>query len=448
MTTANDKSTSATRVDEVPITTELASRPSRAPDYEAQSQAMLDLADELRTNPGGVLQKVAELAMKLCNAGSAGISILEPDADCDVFRWRAIAGNFAPNLYGSLPRNASPCGTVVARNRVLLFNEPERSYPELRGILPRIFESLMAPLPAEDTPGGTLWVASHTPEHRFDAEDARIVQILARFASGAYKTVLALERARVSQADLEKRVEESAYLLSDAFKILRQEMADRAQADSKRKMAETALRESEKLVALGRMSTAIAHQINSPLDMVSNLLYMAEYAASVPEARRYLARAQTELARVGRMAKGTMRFDRRSIRASRADLGEIIESALSLHEGRIRHARIAIMRRYRPHRPLLCNTGEVRQVLVNLIGNAIEAMKSTAGPRLFVRVSAAQNRKTATPAFALLWPIRGWESHLRRKGGSTSPFLPHGNHRAQASAFGSAMRSSPSTKGN
>jgi C4-dicarboxylate-specific signal transduction histidine kinase len=261
-------------------------------------------------------------------------------------------------------------------------------------VLPRIYETLVAPWPLEGTPGGTLWVLAHSPEHRFDAEDARIVEILARFASGAYQTVLALERARASQADLEKRVEESAYLLSDAFKILRREMNDRAQADTKRKMAETALRESENLVALGRMSAALAHQIDDPLDTVSNLLYMAEYAASFPEARPYLARAQTELVRVGRLAKGAMGFDRRSARATRAHLDEIMESALSLHEGRIRHARVAIQRRYRPHRPLLCFTGEIRQVAVNLVGNAIDAMKETAQPRLMVRVRTARDRQT------------------------------------------------------
>lgn len=394
MAAANNKATIATCVDDVLITSELAGRPSRAPDYEAQSQAMLDLADELRINPDGILQKVVDLVMKLCNADSAGISILEPGAEYPVFRRHAIAGSFAANIQGSLPRDSSPSGTVIAQNRVLLFNEPERFYPELRGVSPRIYECLLAPWPVEKAPGGTLWVVAHTPEHRFDAEDARILEILARFASGAYQTVLALERARASQADLEKRVEESAYLLSDAFKILRKEMEDRAKADTKRKMAETALRESEKLVALGRMSTAIARQINSPLDTVSNLLYMAEYAASVPEARQYLARAQTELARVGRVAKETMRFDRGSTRATRADLGEIIDSALSLYEARIRHARIAVLRRYRPHRPLLCFTGEIRQVVVNLVGNAIDAMKETAQPRLLVRVCATHNRET------------------------------------------------------
>ena len=382
-------------VDDVLITSELATRPSRPPDYEAQSQAMLDLADELRVNPGGVLHKVADLTMQLCHAGSAGISILEPGPERDIFRWHAIAGGLTSNLHGSLPRDASPCGTVIERNQVLLFSEPDRFYAEMRGVEPRIYESLLAPWPADGTPAGTLWVVSRSPQHRFDSEDARIVQTLARFASAAHQTVLALDKAYASQADLEKRVEESAFLLSDAFKVLRREMADREQADSRRRQAERALRETEKQAAVGRLSESIVHQIGNPLDAVSNLLFMAEYAASVPEARQYLARAQAELTRVGRMTRGRRHFDRRSSGAALSDLGEIVDSALSHHEGRIRHSGITTLRRFRLHRPLLCFSFEIRQLLVNLVGNSIEAMKGTVHRRLLVRVCATHDRKTS-----------------------------------------------------
>jgi hypothetical protein len=239
-------------VDDVLITSELTVRSSRPPDYEAQNQAMLELGDELSDNPGNILGKVAELTMRLCHADSAGISILESEEECEIFRWHAIAGGFAPNLYGSLPRDGSPCGTVVARNHVLLFNEPDRFYPELRGVSPRVYEALLAPWPNHNRPVGTLWVVAHTPEHRFDSEDARIVQILAGFASAAHHASVAIEKAQASQADLEKRVEESAYLLSDTFKALRAEMEGHDQADSKRRQAERALREIEKRVRSGQ----------------------------------------------------------------------------------------------------------------------------------------------------------------------------------------------------
>ncbi len=381
----------ANSVDDVLITSELVMRPSRPPDYEAQSHAMLDLAEELRTNPGGVLHKVAELAMKLCHAGSAGISILEPSDERDLFRWHAIAGSLSPNIFGTLPRSASPCGTAIARNRVLLFNEPDRFYPDLRGVSPHIYESLLAPWSTDGGPAGTLWVVAHTPDLRFDAEDARILQILAKFASGAYQMVLSLQEAQASQVELEKRIEESAHLLADAFKILRAEMAGRAQADRRRKQAESALLESEKQTTAGRLSSLIADQINNPLEAVSNLLYMAEYATSIPEAREHLARAQTELARVGRTATAAFRLDRRGVGAAPADLGEIVEFALALYADRISQAGIGIQRRYKPQRRLLCFSGEIRQVMINLIGNALVAMKGASAPRLLLRISPARD---------------------------------------------------------
>jgi GAF domain-containing protein len=233
-------------VDEVLITSELTRRPSRSPDYEVQSQAMLELGDELRDNPRNMLNKLAELAIRLCHADSAGISILASEEKCETFRWHAIAGRFAPELNGSLLPESSPAGTVVERNCVLLFHEPDRFFPELRAVSPRVYEALLAPWLTHDKSKGTLWVVAHTPEHRFDSEDARIAQILARFASAAHQATLALERAQASQADMEKRVEESAHLLSDTFRALRREMESRDLAECKRRRAERALRKSER----------------------------------------------------------------------------------------------------------------------------------------------------------------------------------------------------------
>jgi hypothetical protein len=125
-------------VDDVLITAELASRPYRTPGYEAENRALGLLAEEMATNPGGVLQKCAELVIELCHADSAGISILEPGGTSGMLRWHAAAGRFAASLHGTMPREASPCGTVMERNRVLLFKEAERFFPALRGVEPRI----------------------------------------------------------------------------------------------------------------------------------------------------------------------------------------------------------------------------------------------------------------------------------------------------------------------
>src|SRR5689334_22062373 len=110
MTSAASSAPLAREVDEVLITAELASRPSRSPDYETESRALGLLSQEMATNPRGVLQKCAEFIMELCHADSAGISILEPGGTSGMLRWHAAAGDFAPNLHGTMPREASPCG--------------------------------------------------------------------------------------------------------------------------------------------------------------------------------------------------------------------------------------------------------------------------------------------------------------------------------------------------
>src|SRR5215217_2709660 len=136
MTTADDLNSPVTGVDDVLITAELARRPSRAPDYEAESRALGLLAQEMATHPGGVLRKCAELVMELCQADSAGISLLEPGGEHGRLRWQAAVGEFAAILGRTMPREASPCRIVMERNSLLLFRQAERSFPALRDIVP------------------------------------------------------------------------------------------------------------------------------------------------------------------------------------------------------------------------------------------------------------------------------------------------------------------------
>ena len=205
MTRSAGSDSPAGSVDDVLITAELAARPSPAPDHEAENRALGLLAREMASNPRGVLQKCAELVMELCHADSAGVSILEEGGTGGVFRWHAIAGAFALNVHGTMPREASPCGTVMERDRVLLFNEAERFFPALRSAEPRIYENLLTPWHVDGKPVGTLWAIKHSPEGRFNAEDARILQALAGFAAAAYQMVSALDEANARRTELEQR---------------------------------------------------------------------------------------------------------------------------------------------------------------------------------------------------------------------------------------------------
>jgi len=121
---------------DVLITGELARRPARTPDFAAENRALRALALEMANQPHRVLQKLAELVVELLHADSAGISILEPGGEHGVFRWHAVVGPFAVHLGGTLPRDHSPCGVVVARGAVQLFDGVERCFPGLSGAAP------------------------------------------------------------------------------------------------------------------------------------------------------------------------------------------------------------------------------------------------------------------------------------------------------------------------
>jgi PAS domain S-box-containing protein len=167
-----------------------------------------------------------------------------------------------------------------------------------------------------------------------------------------------------------------------------------------RKRAESGLRENEKLAVVGRLASSIAHEINNPLEAIVNLIYLAERDAS-PETRAYLEQAQLELARVGHIATETLRFNRRTTHASATSISELVDSVLTLHEGRIRSAQINVQRKYSGHEPILVFANELRQVIANLIGNAVDAMIDNPQRQLLVRVRDARDPRNYRPGVRL-----------------------------------------------
>jgi signal transduction histidine kinase len=174
----------------VDIRAELQARPRRSPDYEQENRALAILAREMASNPRNMLQKLVEVAIDLCGADSAGISLL----DDDVFRWEAIAGILAGERGGTMPRGASPCGVCIDENTTQLMYLPERCFPALR-VEPKAVEALLIPFHYQGAPIGTVWIVSHTEARKFDSEDERIVSVLAQFASSAWQLWRSYEAA-------------------------------------------------------------------------------------------------------------------------------------------------------------------------------------------------------------------------------------------------------------
>ena len=120
MALAKSSSDSPVPLESVLCTQELALRPARQPDFEATTTALVTLARTLANEPERLLQKLVDTSLELCQAHSAGISLLEEENGRKIFRWHALAGDYAPHLWGTTPREFSPCGTVLDTDAVQL----------------------------------------------------------------------------------------------------------------------------------------------------------------------------------------------------------------------------------------------------------------------------------------------------------------------------------------
>ena len=141
-----------------------------------------------------------------------------------------------------------------------------------------------------------------------------------------------------------------------------------------RRLAEDALRKSEKLAVAGRLAASIAHEINNPLESVTNLLYLIRHSSTLDDAQKYCGLAENELRRVSEIATQTLRFYRQQSEATRLDVTEIATSVLTLYQGRLHSHDVQVVCDFRTHASLLCYAGELRQLVANLVSNALDAM--------------------------------------------------------------------------
>jgi signal transduction histidine kinase len=152
---------------------------------------------------------------------------------------------------------------------------------------------------------------------------------------------------------------------------------------TQQRKAELALMQTEKLAIVGRLASSIAHEINNPLESVTNLLYLADHSDTLEQARHYIQTAEVELRRVSAIASQTLRFHKQSTSPLEINLNELVGSVLSVYQGRIANANVQISLRARSGRRVRCFEGEIRQVLANIINNALDAMPS--GGKLYLR---------------------------------------------------------------
>ncbi len=162
---------------------------------------------------------------------------------------------------------------------------------------------------------------------------------------------------------------------------------------SERRQTQAALMQSEKLAVVGRLASSIAHEINNPLEAVMNLLYLARGSDDTDESQSYLETAEREIRRISVITHQTLQFHKQTSDLGPVDFDALTASSLVLFQGRLINGQITVEQRHRAQTPVLCIEGDIRQVLNNLIGNAIDALPPRKG-RILIRSRDATNWKT------------------------------------------------------
>lgn len=157
---------------------------------------------------------------------------------------------------------------------------------------------------------------------------------------------------------------------------------------TQRKQSEEALRRSEKLAAVGRLAATVAHEINNPLESITNLLYLAKRDPGMSgNARQHLVLADQELDRVAVVARQTLGFFRDTSTPTRVNVSQIIDEALDVYGYRLRNRDIELQKDLDASATIFSSTAEFRQVFSNLILNAVDAIPAAKG-RIWVKVRA------------------------------------------------------------
>jgi two-component system NtrC family sensor kinase len=161
------------------------------------------------------------------------------------------------------------------------------------------------------------------------------------------------------------------------------------ESDRKKAVVESALLRSGQIAAAGRMAASIAHEINNPLESITNIIFLLKNG-SIPEDLRkhYLDTAESELIRVAAIARRTLGFYRDEAKPTHVDLCVLVDSLLDVYRNKLEN-RVIVRRLFSENAIVFAKAGEIRQVLSNLIANALDSMLNEEN-HLDINVSAGE----------------------------------------------------------
>ena len=152
---------------------------------------------------------------------------------------------------------------------------------------------------------------------------------------------------------------------------------------TKERKALEILRKTEKLAAAARLSATVAHEINNPLEAVVNLVYIAKGTSGAPPAVvELLTLAENELERVAHITRQTLGFYRESTQPEMIEIPSLIQSVLKLYSNKFDVKRVAVKLDFDDCPRILGVPGEIKQVVSNLISNAVDAVSQNGTIRI------------------------------------------------------------------
>lgn len=233
---------------------EFKTRKFRVRDDSAQIEGMDRLARAFVQSPETMLQELVNLAVELCGADSAGISMVRRDGDRSdesFYEWVATAGEYAHFLNARLPRTPSACGICLERGHPQLFRVSQPFFDAMGVDAPLVSDGLLLPWEVDET-RGTIWIMAHGRTDAFDGNDCRLMEVLSNFAA------MGVRQQRQQQCLLEHASAEAA----------------------------------------AAMANDLAHRINNPLQSLTNLVYIAAEGDGAGETKALATALSEHLARL------------------------------------------------------------------------------------------------------------------------------------------------------